>query len=170
MKNKTRQIIIGSVILLTVLCLVFIFGNSLKDSAASSEQSNAVKEFLMNIARLFGFRGDINISKLRNFAHVAEFAMLGGCLGSLFIYLSRRKASAGIARYLLFFAAAVGTGVFFAVIDELLQLTSSGRVCDIGDVALDTVGIVCGVLLGSFAYFMFVKTINCLKKRQKDKI
>ena len=170
MKNKTRQIIIGAVVLLTVLCLVFIFGNSLKDSAASSEQSSAVKEFLMKVASLFGFHTDINVSKLRNFAHVAEFSLLGGCLGALAIYLSRRRAPVGALRYVLFMAAAVGMGIFFAVIDELLQLMSEGRVCDIGDVVLDTVGIISGVLLGTLAYFLFIKLINCHKNREKDKI
>ena len=170
MKNRNRQIIVGAVILLTVLCLAFIFANSLKDSAASSEQSSAVKEFLMKIARFFGFRGDINVSKLRNFAHVAEFALLGGCLGALAVYLARRKEKVSLVRYLLFAFAAVGAGILCAVVDELLQLTSEGRVCDIGDVVLDTVGIFSGVLLGSLAYFLFVKIINLRKKRQKDKI
>ena len=165
MNNKTRQTIIGVVIFLTVLCLVFIFGNSLKDSAASSEQSSAVKEFLMNIARLFGFSGDISILTLRSFAHVAEFCMLGGCLGALAIYISRRRTCAGLLRHLSFLAAAVGVGIFFAVVDELLQLTSVGRVCDIADVMLDTVGIISGVLLGTLAYFFFIKVINYRKKR-----
>ena len=170
MKNKTRQIIIGSVILLTVICLAFIFTNSLKDSDASSEQSTAVKEFLMGIARIFGFSGDIDNSKLRNFAHVAEFCMLGSCLGVLAIYLSRRKGLANGLRYVLFMAGAVVVGILFAVIDELLQLTSVGRVCDIEDVMLDTTGIVIGVAVGTLAYFLFIKLINCRKNREKDKI
>ena len=170
MNNKTRQTIIGVVIFFAVLCLIFIFGNSLKDSAASSEQSTAVKEFLLNIARLFGFDGDINTSTLRSFAHVVEFCMLGSCLGVLAIYFSRRKTCAGLLRPLSFLAAAVGVGVFFAVIDELLQLASVGRACDIADVMLDTMGIVSGVLLGTLAYFLFIKLINCRKNREKDKI
>ena len=170
MKNKTRQIIIATVVLLTVLCLAFIFGNSLKDSTASSEQSTAVKQFLMNVASLFGFGGDISISQLRSFAHVAEFCMLGCCLGALAIYLSRRKGLASTIRYALFMAGAVGIGILFAVIDELLQLTSVGRVCDIEDVMLDTAGIVIGVAVGTLAYFLFIKLINCRKNREKDKI
>ena len=170
MKNKTRQIIMGAVILLTVLCLAFIFGNSLKDSVESSEQSTAVKEFLMNIASLLGFEGDISVSTLRSFAHVAEFCMLGGCLGVLAMYLSRRNGSTSGIRCLCFLLAAVGTGVFFAVVDELLQLVSVGRMCDIEDVMLDTVGIVIGVAVGTLAYFLFIKLINCRKNREKDKI
>ena len=76
----------------------------------------------------------------------------------------------GVLRHVLFLVAAVGAGIFFAVIDELIQLTSVGRVCDIADVMLDTIGIIGGVLLGTLAYFVFIKVINCRKKRQKDKI
>ena len=170
MKNKTRQLIIGAVILLTVLCLLFIFGNSLKDSAESKEQSNAVKEILMNIANFFGFEGDINLSRLRNFAHIVEFCMLGGCLGALSFYLARRRANVTALRYTAFLSAAVGTGILFAVLDELLQLTSAGRACDIADVMLDAVGVIVGVMLGALAYLLFVKVIKLCKNKEKGKI
>ncbi len=170
MKNKTRQLIIGAVILLTVLCLVFIFGNSLKDSTESKEQSNAVKEVLMSIANFFGFDGDINLSKLRNFAHIAEFGMLGSCLGALAMYLARRRADLLAARYAICISAAIGTGIVFAFLDELLQLGSAGRQCDIADVMLDTVGIIIGVALGSLAYLLFIKVIKSHKNKENDKI
>ena len=170
MKNKTRQIIIGAVILLTVLCLIFIFGNSLKDSTESKEQSDTVKEILMSVARLFGFKGDINLTKLRNLAHIIEFGMLGGCLGTLATYLARRRAESLRARYCVCLVAAVGTGTVFAVVDELLQLTSAGRACDIADVMLDVVGVVIGVAIGSLAYLLFIKVIKSRKNKEKDKI
>ena len=168
MKKKTRQLIIGAVVLLTVFCLAFIFGNSLKDSAESSEQSSAVKELLMSVARLFGFRGDINVSRLRNFAHVAEFSLLGACLGTLALYFARRRAVT-LARYMLFVSAALGAGILVAVFDELLQLTSVGRVCDIKDVMLDTIGIFFGMLVSAFVYFLIIKIRKMRMTKEKDK-
>ncbi len=170
MKNKTRQLIILAVILLTVLCLVFIFGNSLKDGAESGEQSMAVKELLLKIADLFGIDGNINVASLRNLAHVAEFSLLGLCLGSLSLYIARRKYPVALSRYAVFILASVGVGTLIAVIDELIQLSSAGRACEIKDVLLDTAGIFVGNLLAILCYFVIVKLKNRVKKSKKEKI
>ena len=169
MKNKIRQFIIAAVILLTVLCLVFIFGNSLKDSTESGEQSRAVKEMLTAIADLFGIEGNINIAILRNLAHVAEFALLGLCIGLLTFYLARRKCPVSWIRYTLFTLASVGVGVLIAILDELIQLGSLGRACEIKDVLLDTVGIIIGNAFAIFTYLLVVKIKEVREKARKEK-
>ena len=167
MKNKTRQIIIGAVVLLTVLCLVFIFGNSLKDSTESSEQSFAVKKLLMDVARVFGFNGDINVSNLRNLAHVGEFCLLSICLSTLSIYIARRKGKKSVLYYASFVGASVFVGLIIAIIDELIQLMSEGRACEVKDILLDMTGILIGALVSSLGYFLFIKI---RLSKQKDKI
>ena len=170
MRTKIRQLIIAAIVLLTVLCLVFIFGNSLKDSSESGEQSLAVKEMLLAVADLFGIEGNINISVLRNLAHVAEFALLGFCIGVLSLYLARRKYPVTAPRYLAFILLSVGAGILIAVIDELIQLGSAGRACELKDVLLDTAGIFVGNLLAILCYFVIVKLKNRAKKSKKEKI
>ncbi|MBR2387244.1 MAG: VanZ family protein [Clostridia bacterium] len=167
MKNKIRQLIILSVIILTVLCLAFIFGNSLKDGAESGEQSMAVKRMLLAIADFLGIEGNINLALLRNLAHVAEFCLLGLCIGSLSLYLSRRKYPTSISRYSIFLSASIGTGVLIAIVDELIQLGSAGRACEIKDVLLDVAGIVVGNILAILFYFIIIKLRNASRRAQK---
>ena len=131
MNKRTRKLILTAIAVLAFLTIAFIFNNSLKDSAESSEQSLAVKEVLVEIARAFGFYGDINIALLRNCAHIAEFALLGTCLSFLAIYFSRRKRSVTFLRYFSFIAFSILGGLIIAVIDELIQLMSDGRACEL---------------------------------------
>ena len=170
MKNKTRQFIILSVILLTVFCLVFIFGNSLKDGNESGEQSMAVKKILLAVADFFGIDGNINIAVLRNLAHVAEFSLLGICIGSLSVYLARRKYPVTHLRYATLLLASLGMGMIIAVIDELIQLGSVGRACEFKDILLDMAGIIVGNILAIFGYFIIVKLKNHSKRVKKEKI
>ena len=170
MKKKFRQLIIAALVLLAVLCLVFIFSNSLKDGVESGEQSMAVKRLLLAVADFFGIKGDIEVSVLRNLAHVAEFAMLGLLIGILLIYFARRKYPISQLRYAVVFMVSIGSGVFFAVVDELLQLGSAGRACELSDVFLDTAGIFLGNLFASFCYFVFVKIKKFINKAKKEKI
>ena len=167
MKNKTRKIIIAAIIALALLTLLFIFGNSLKDSSESSEQSLAVKKILTEIASIFGFRGDINIALLRNLAHVAEFCMLGVCFSTLAIYLARRQNPCSLLRSSSFVGASVFAGLVIAIIDELIQLMSEGRACEVKDVVLDMTGIIIGAIIACVAYFLLIKIRSAL---QKDKI
>ena len=169
MKHKIRQFIIASVILLTVFCLIFIFGNSLKDGTESGEQSMEVKRMLVAIADFFGIEGNINIAELRNLAHVAEFSLFGLCMGLLSLYLARRKHPACFLRYIFFVLASVGAGIFVAIIDELIQLTSAGRACEIKDVLLDTVGIIVGNILAILLYFVVIIIRKQIEKAQREK-
>ncbi len=68
---------------------------------------------------------------LRKLAHAAEFAVLGGLL-------LRATGHSGYAFAL---------GVLYALSDELHQMLVPGRLGSPLDVAIDTVGVACGVLL-----------------------
>ncbi len=68
---------------------------------------------------------------LRKLAHAAEFAVLGALL----------LRATGQARF------AFALGVLYALSDELHQVFVPGRLGSPLDVAIDTVGVACGVLL-----------------------
>ncbi|MGH3134716.1 MAG: VanZ family protein [Gaiellaceae bacterium] len=72
---------------------------------------------------------------LRKMAHVAEFALLGALL-------VRASGKAGLA---------LGLGVLYAVSDEIHQSFVPGRMGSAVDVAIDTLGVVCGVVLWQLA-------------------
>ena len=68
---------------------------------------------------------------LRKLAHTAEYAVLGALL-------ARALGRSGLA---------VAIGVLYAVSDEVHQAFVPGRLGSPVDVAIDAVGVVCGVLL-----------------------
>jgi VanZ family protein len=150
---------------LTVLCIAFIFQNSLKDSVESSQQSSFVKDILDSILSFFGFDGDIDIASLRTFAHFAEFFMLGICLSSLSLAFSMRKIDLTTARISLALCSSTAAGVVIAIIDELLQLLSDGRVCDIKDVLIDSYGLLLGTLIVLF-FFQIHKFIRAKRNKK----
>ena len=170
MKQNIRKWLVAAIAVLTLLCLIFIFSNSLKDSSESSEQSFAVRDMLAFVASVFGFDGEINVSKLRNFAHVAEFFALGVCLSAASVFLAKRKGTPSGKKLALHLLGAVGVGVCVAVIDELLQLFSEGRACELKDGLLDTLGIVLGSVFICVAYLVWnlIRTRKLNKKSQTE--
>ena len=170
MKNKIRRLIMGVVILLAVLCIIFIFGNSMKDGTESGEQSMAVKKMLIAVAGIFGIDGNIDHALLRNLAHVAEFALLGACVGLIAFYLARRKYPVTALRYSAFISASVGAGIIIAIVDELIQLTSPGRACELKDALLDITGVIIGNIFAILCYLAVVYLNRYLKNRREEKI
>ena len=67
-------------ILLTLLWLSFIYGNSLKTGEQSSEQSGKVHEVVNDIAQSVGIEKPISEHTVRKSAHFFEFAVLGGLI------------------------------------------------------------------------------------------
>ena len=166
MNKRTRKLILTAIAVLAFLTIAFIFSNSLKDSTESSEQSLAFKRMLLDIVRVFGFRGDINMTLLRNAAHVTEFAMLGTCLSALSIYFARQKGKPTFLRYLSFVGLSIFGCLVVAVVDELIQLTSAGRASDVKDVLLDLSGAVIGAVVAAIVYFLFLKIYYMLQKNK----
>ena len=168
MKIKKSVVIVAVLAFLTVCCLIFIFGNSLKDSAESTDQTMVIKELLGDIARFFGLNDDINTAKLRSFAHVAEFCLLGACLGAISLYAAYKKSKLGFRTSIPFVCAAFAGGVFIAVIDEILQLFSDGRACEFKDVCLDSIGVILGVAFSCAAVYVAYKIHTARKLKEKE--
>ena len=142
-----RVLRIAIPLLLTLLWLGFIFGNSLKDAQASSEQSSQVQEIVNNVASSVGVKEPISESTVRNMAHFTEFFILGGllCLDVWALGLSplrpRRRFD------LLWLLVSLPVSFLLASIDEFLQTFSRGRAADFSDVLTDTAGASLGIAL-----------------------
>ena len=168
MKHKKSIVFVAVLAILTVCCLMFIFGNSLKDSAESTDQTMFVKDLLTGVARFFGIKGEINTKKLRSFAHVAEFCLLGACLAAISLYVAYKKGKLTPRTSFPFVCAAFAGGVFIAVIDEILQLFSDGRACELKDVCLDSIGVILGVAFSCAAVHVAYKIHTARKLKEKE--
>lgn len=120
----------------------FIFCMSLNNAEESKALSDSLAQKLIN------FLG-INIPKiiLRKGAHFVEFSGLGLCLCNA-IY-----ASFGHRLTPVF--ALVGS-VIYAISDEVHQIFSEGRACQITDVLIDSAGALLGIII-AFIIFKIIK-------------
>jgi VanZ family protein len=125
-----------------------------------------VKDLLTDIARFFGINGEINTKKLRSFAHVAEFCLLGACLAGISLCLACEKGRFTLRGSIPFVCAAVAGGMVAAVIDEILQIFSDGRACELKDVGLDSIGVILGVAFVCAVTFVVLK-IHIARKLKK---
>ena len=169
MKNKKFIVITAILAFLAICCVIFIFSNSLKDSAESTDQTMVVKDILARIAKFFGIKGDIDTSGLRSFAHVAEFGLLGACIAAISLCAAYKKGKFTLGELLPFIIFALVGGVLIAIADEILQLSSEGRACELKDVGLDAVGVVIGTFFSCAVAFVGGKIHNARKLKENDK-
>ncbi len=133
---KKRKINLFLVLLL-VLTLCFIWGNSLLDREDSTEMSAGLLDRLGALFRLLGLDTEDD-RWLRKAAHFAEFAVLGAELAALFFFNRGRGLQSGVN--------AAFAALLAALADEALQYFSL-RSPQVKDVALDFSGALFGVLL-----------------------
>lgn len=158
-------------ILLSLLCVgvfAWIFSNSLQTGEASSEKSEAVVDAVQNAAGVIAPDSFVATAKgedraflhavIRNFAHFAEFALLGALLTWCYFSYTRSKAFAFLPVALVWFTP---------IIDEFLQAFSSGRASELTDIFVDTAGGVCGIL---FAALTLVVGFWIHKSKRKKRI
>lgn len=147
-----RVIIIVLCLLLTILWLGFIFGNSLKDGKSSSEQSKQVHEIVNQVTTAVGIEKPVTEKAVRKMAHFTEFSVLGVllCLDAVVFGLVpfRKKHRLDF----LWMLGAVPLSFLFANVDEYLQTFSEGRAWQFTDILLDTAGATQGTIafLGVF--------------------
>ena len=127
---------------LTVLCLVFIFFNSLQNAASSSRQSGRLVTFVTNVIHsLTGKTAESGVVThlIRKAAHFSEFALLG-FLGTSTVAAFRHKVYGSVQQIAFW-------GLLAAVTDEFLQGFSAGRSPEVKDVFLDLAGFLTGLVL-----------------------
>ncbi|MHC1718035.1 MAG: VanZ family protein [Acidaminococcaceae bacterium] len=128
-------------LLLSILIMGFIFGNSLMDATDSNSESRFLTTFAQYVLNWLGFH--VPIAELhhiiRKWAHFTEFA-----LESFFV---AKTLAAFKVRRQTWMAYALLVGLLTAVIDENIQLYSIGRSGQVTDVLLDFSGTIAGVII-----------------------
>ena len=151
MNRKIDIAVYVALILVIVLTLGFIFGNSLKGPVESKEQSDAVVEVVKPIIDPHGKMSDDESSLLvRKTGHFIEYMLLGVECALLAYYAKRRPTLAGAV-------CAAGGCLLSADIDEYIQ-SFTGRGSAVSDVLLDFLGAITGIAIG-FAVAYAVKRI-----------
>lgn len=144
MQRITRQTIYTAVnILLLVALLLFIFGNSLQDRAASTQQSLGGLAVLSGLLKSIFGHSELTEHIVRKLAHFCEFSALG--FFTLHLCAVRHRIQWHYILHSLFF------GLICAVTDESLQLLSD-RSAQVTDILLDFSGVVCGSVVFLLLY------------------
>ena len=125
--NKKRLILL----LALILWMLFIFGHSLQPAAASTQESDSVRQLLKLLLRY-----ELSSNFVRKTAHFVEFGVLGALAACFFAAGARRSLPA------LFYSAVLS--ITTALCDETIQLFVAGRDGRIPDVWLDFAGAVTG--------------------------
>lgn len=149
MKIKSRIIMT----LLVVFWAGVIFSLSAQNAQQSNQVSGQVVEMLLRVI-VPGYDGMTVHEKenilntvtllIRKGAHFSEYLILGALLWGWCAAFDFR------GRKLIF--GPLAAGCFYAVTDELHQMFSDGRSPQIGDVGIDSAGVLFGVLLCFFVY------------------
>ena len=148
MKRVTIWVLILSIV--SALVIGFILYNSLQPSKASNERSERlVASLLHKDPEAVSHEQRVLARKL---AHVIEYALLGLCIGGALLYLYKRRKK-------LYLWAALFISLALGVLDEYIQ-GFVGRTSRVGDVCLDFVGAVCGMLIVFAVYFIYRKIKN----------
>jgi len=135
---RSRAILVLLVVL-ALLCLAFIFGNSTLDRDGSTAQSDRVIDWLRPILDPHGRLGDGRLTALvRKGAHACEFFVLGLCISAVAVTVGLR------GRWVPFGVAGVCLAV--AAVDEFIQ-SFSDRSPQLSDVLLDLCGAAVAIAL-----------------------
>ena len=136
----------GLPILLCVLWLGFIFGNSLKNGTQSGEQSSSVHQIVNEVAQSVGYDKPISESTVRTSAHFLEFAILALLECWVLAAFGFLRFSLPLWYLPLGMGAVLTDCALMACIDETLQRFSNGRAAEWKDVCIDTLGALLAVL------------------------
>lgn len=149
-----------------VLMLIFIFSNSLKTGEASSAQSSAVVDTIQDVASVVAPESSIATATgedydrlhadVRKLAHFSEFMLLGALFMWCWYSYTDKKV------WLTVPTAGV---VLVPLIDEFLQIFTSGRGAEWMDVMLDAFGGLCG---GFLALCTLTLGIYIYRKRKAE--
>lgn len=143
-------------LVLAVFWASVIFYFSAKNADDSVEESRTAGKLLCSIfvpgyddmseEKQYEMAGEIDYP-VRKFAHCAEYAVFGILLAGA-IYDARRRMHYNI---IVPYAA----GLLYAVTDELHQYFVPGRSCRLGDIAIDSMGVILGT-----AIFLFIVKLH----------
>ena len=143
-------------LVLIILVLCFIWGQSLLDGDTSTRES----DFIYNLIYPFLYHvfGEVDATShlLRKLAHFAEYAALG-CSLSLYFGYDQRSILKGMNAALL-----------AALFDESIQLLAVARGPQITDIWLDFSGAVTGILFFSVCFWAVVRIRERMRIKKQD--
>lgn len=163
MKNTTKRIIFGILIILNC-ATIFYFSNQVADD--SSEQSSRVVELVSNVIPSIKNMQEPERTKLkeevltpivRKTAHFSIYAMLGIWTINFIDTFENLKTSKKTMISLIFC-------MLYAITDELHQTLVSGRSGEIRDVLIDTIGTLTGMML----ILLINKIIQRIRQNNKE--
>lgn len=148
--TQKRKIYILISWILAFACMSVIFSMSSASAEESSQMSNSL------IQKILAFTG-LNISSfvIRKLAHFCEFAGFSLLLSNAIFATFEKKKSP---------AFAFAFTCLYAVSDEIHQLFSAGRACQIRDVLIDSSGALLGALVAYVMILLYKKHIERKKK------
>lgn len=146
--------------ILTVLIMVMIFLFSAQEAVESQKTSESFTKKVLSVSKNFKELPEIKQNmvvekvqfSVRKAAHFSVYTLLGISLLSA-MQLSFKK------RFLWLYSYVIAT--FYAVTDEFHQLFVIGRSCRVGDMFIDSMGALSGILI--------VLIITTLYKNKKAK-
>lgn len=151
--SLVRKIAVGLIIVLIVLTLGFIWGNSLKTKEESSESSESVSNVIQVVVDTVFGEDVVSVEEgvVRKLAHATEFAALGLEFCVLLIAIKQESYK----RYLQI----LPIGLFVAAVDECLQFVSL-RGPALIDVLIDCCGfsVMTAVFIAIYAIRIKIKS------------
>ena len=157
MKKRRRTAIIFFV--LSIVWMLFIWGNSLQPGSTSGNMSGTITEKINELLKIFGEDAELPHLFIRKAAHFLEFAALSLLLSFCAFNFFELKPTDSYARNSLSLLA-LPASVLVAAIDETIQLFVDGRVGAITDVLIDTSGAAMSALVFFAILVLFKRRIS----------
>lgn len=148
--NK-KAVVCWTIGILAVLCVLFIWGNSMASGEESGEMSGSVMDLVNGVLGKISPSLQLSHHFVRKAAHFIEFATLG--------MLFAVNIRAFFPKRVYFVLFAIPCSFLVAVIDETIQLFSDGRACSFYDMLLDTCGATVAVAI-TFTVFCIIEKIK----------
>jgi VanZ family protein len=153
---KRYKILSAILIILILLTLAFIWGNSFATIEESEQQSEKVLDDVKPALETVVGSGNVTEHLIRKLAHFVEYLVLGVMLALLFALLGRHRLQDIVNCAFI--------GLLAALIDETIQLFTD-RGPQVQDVWLDFIGYCAGVLVMAGAVKLIMR-VRKSKNRQ----
>jgi len=153
-RASDRPLLTVAVLLLLVLNLAWIWGNSLESSSVSAQKSEQVTEVIEPVLEVVVGEGNATEHLVRKLAHVTEFACLGANLACLLL-VRRRVRWRAVGHALL-------AALLVALCDESIQIFTD-RGAQVSDIWLDAAGAALGLCA------VLLVALVCRKRKSADK-
>lgn len=166
-RKNPAQLILAAVIVL-LMAAVFMFSSQNADESASVSKGVTYTAVRLMIEDYDSYPEplrqqlvDIAHPTVRKAAHFMAFMAIGAAAFFFALTLEYKRPK----KYVICFLVCV----LYAVLDELHQLLSPGRACQLSDVFIDSLGSLTGMLLAGCVCLIAVGARNVIQKEKDNK-